>query len=103
MLAITDPAAEAISALTNQQGKQESAGLRFAVQEHPEGARLTLSVTDQPEAGDQVLGTQNGAKIFLGPQATAFLDDKVLDVQQDAQGQLSFAVTPQPDNQAPIV
>ncbi len=104
MLAITDPAAQAISALTAQQGKQETAGLRFAVQNQSEdGARLTLSVTDQPEAGDQVVGTENGARVFLGPQATEFLDDKILDVQQDDQGQLSFAVIPQPDNQAPTV
>lgn len=99
MLAITDPAAQAISALTAQQGNQQGAGLRFAVQDQPEeGAQLTLSVVDQPEAGDQVVDTENGARVFLEPQATAFLDDKLLDIQQDAQGQMSFAVMPQPGN-----
>lgn len=101
MLAMTDAAAEAISALTAQ---QESAGLRFAVQEQQEeGAQLALSVAPAPEQGDQVLGTEGGAQVFLEPQAATFLDDKVLDVQQDDQGELNFAVMQQgsPDGQAP--
>lgn len=61
------------------------------------GAQLALSVAEQPEAGDQVLGTDAGARVFLEPQAAQFLDDKVLDVQQDDQGQLNFAVMPAPD------
>ncbi|HVV12871.1 HesB/IscA family protein [Amycolatopsis sp.] len=98
MLALTDAAAEAISALTAQEGKQESGGLRFAVQAQQEqGAQLALSVAEQPEAGDQVLGSDGGAKVFLQPEAAQFLEDKVLDVQQDEQGQLNFAVMPQPD------
>ncbi|KAA9165742.1 iron-sulfur cluster biosynthesis protein [Amycolatopsis acidicola] len=98
MLALTDAAAEAISALTAQEGKQENGGLRFAVQAQQEqGAQLALSVAEQPEAGDQVLGSDGGAKVFLEPEAAQFLDDKVLDVQQDEQGQLNFAVMPQPD------
>jgi iron-sulfur cluster assembly protein len=97
MLAMTDAAAEAISALTAQEGKQETGGLRFAVQAQQEsGAQLALSVAEQPEAGDQVVGTDAGARVFLEPKAAQFLDDKVLDVQQDDQGQLNFAVMPQP-------
>ncbi|WP_116047970.1 HesB/IscA family protein [Amycolatopsis palatopharyngis] len=97
MLAMTDAAAEAISALTAQ---QESAGLRFAVQAEQEaGAQLALSVAPAPEEGDQVLGTENGAKVFLEPQAADFLDDKVLDVQQDDEGQLNFAVMQQGDGE----
>lgn len=103
MLAMTDAAAEAISALTAQEGKQEKGGLRFAVQSQQEqGAQLALSVADQPESGDQVLGTDAGARVFLEPQAAQFLDDKVLDVQQDEQGQLNFAVMPAPDAQAGV-
>nr|WP_252365324.1 iron-sulfur cluster biosynthesis family protein [Saccharomonospora piscinae] len=92
---MTDAAAEAISALTAQDG-QESAGLRFAVREENEsGAQLALSIAPSPEEGDQVLGTDSGAKVFLEPQAATFLDDKVLDIQQDDQGQLNFAVMQQ--------
>lgn len=97
MLAMTDAAADAISALTAQEGKQETGGLRFAVQaQQDSGAQLALSVAAEPEAGDQVLGTEGGARVFLEPQAAQFLDDKVLDVQQDEAGQLNFAVVPQP-------
>jgi iron-sulfur cluster assembly protein len=62
-----------------------------------------MSVADQPEAGDQVISTEGDARVFLEPQASQFLDDKLLDLQQDAEGQVSFAVTPQPDNQPPTV
>ncbi len=95
MLAMTDAAAEAISALTSQDG-QDAAGLRFAVrEENDEGAQLALSIAPAPEDGDQVLGTEGGARVFLEPQAASFLDDKVLDIQQDDQGQLNFAVMQQ--------
>ncbi|UJW35807.1 iron-sulfur cluster biosynthesis protein [Saccharothrix sp. AJ9571] len=98
MLAMTDAAAEAITALTGQEG-QADAGLRFAVQEVEEaGAQLGLSVAPSPEDGDQVLATEGGAKIFLEPKAAEFLDDKVLDIQQDDEGQMSFAVLQQPDD-----
>ncbi|ASR35113.1 iron-sulfur cluster biosynthesis protein [Prauserella marina] len=97
MLAMTDAAVEAISALTSQDG-QQSAGLRFAVREENEsGAQLALSIAPAPEDGDEVLGTNSGAQVFLEPQAASFLDDKVLDVQQDEQGQLNFAVMQQPE------
>jgi Fe-S cluster assembly iron-binding protein IscA len=99
---MTDAAADAISALTAQEGKQETGGLRFAVQaQQDSGAQLALSVADQPEAGDQVLGTEGGARVFLEPEAAQFLDDKVLDVQQDDAGRLNFAVMPQPAPGAP--
>lgn len=102
MLAITNAAAQAISALTAQQG--ETAGLRFAVQDQQgTGAQLATTVADQPEAGDQVIGTEGDARVFLEPQASQFLDDKLLDVQQDGEGQLSLAIMPQPDNQPPTV
>ncbi|MBK1786488.1 HesB/IscA family protein [Prauserella cavernicola] len=97
MLAMTDAAVEAISALTSQDG-QEAAGLRFAVREESDaGAQLALSIAPAPEEGDEVLGTNSGARVFLEPQAASFLDDKVLDVQQDDQGQLNFAVMQQPE------
>ncbi|KID29719.1 iron-sulfur cluster biosynthesis protein [Prauserella rugosa] len=98
MLAMTDAAVEAISALTAQDGQDGAAGLRFAVREETEeGAQLALSVAPGPEDGDQVLGTESGARVFLEAKASTFLDDKVLDVQQDDQGQLNFAVMQQPE------
>ncbi|HEY2060067.1 iron-sulfur cluster biosynthesis protein [Amycolatopsis sp. NBC_01480] len=95
MLTVTEAAAEAITALTAQQGAEES-GLRFALQSmENEGAQLALSVAPAPEDGDRVVGTDGGAKVFLEPQAAELLDDKVLDVQQDETGDVAFAVLPQ--------
>ncbi|MDV6013752.1 iron-sulfur cluster biosynthesis protein [Haloechinothrix sp. LS1_15] len=109
MLAMTDVAAEAIHALTeggdqesdgqvDQQGEQgqQQAGLRMAVSQDTEGgAQLSLAVADGPEEGDQVVSSETGARVFLEQQAAQLLDDKVLDVQQDEQGQLNFTISQQ--------
>lgn len=96
MLAMTEAAADAITALAQQQGGQE-AGLRLAVAGGPDGdgSQLSLAVSESPEEGDQVVGTDTGARVFMETRAAEFLDDKVLDVRQDEAGQLSFAVFPQ--------
>lgn len=97
MLAMTETAAEAINVLTQREGHPE-AGLRVAVaEEGTEGLQLSLAVLESPEVDDQVVGTESGAKVFLEPRASEFLDDKVLDVQQNEQGELNFAVYPQQD------
>jgi Fe-S cluster assembly iron-binding protein IscA len=93
MLAMTEAAAEAISALTTQEGRQEAGGLRFALQSAvDDGAQLAVSVAPAPEEGDQVVGSNHGAKVFIEPRAAEILDDKILDVQPDEEGQLNFAV-----------
>ena len=94
MLAVTEAAADAISALTAQEGvQQDGGGLRFEMRalENSQTA-LALSVAPAPTDGDEVVTAQEGAKVFLEPEAAEFLSDKVLDVQQDAEGQVSFAV-----------
>jgi Fe-S cluster assembly iron-binding protein IscA len=96
MLTVTDAAAEAVSALLTQEGHQQESGLRFTMHNEQEAEpQLALSVATSPEQDDQVLGSDDGAKVFLQPQVAQFLDDKVLDVQQDDEGQLNFAVMPQ--------
>ncbi|WP_370943529.1 iron-sulfur cluster biosynthesis protein [Amycolatopsis sp. cg5] len=96
MLAMTEAAAEAISALTAQLD-EETAGVRFAMQQQGDEPALALSVAPEPQSGDQILGTEAGAKVFLEQAAAEILDDKVLDVQRDDEGQLNFAVLQQPD------
>ncbi|WP_103350203.1 iron-sulfur cluster biosynthesis family protein [Amycolatopsis sp. CA-128772] len=96
MLTVTEAAAEAITALTSQGESDSDAGLRLAVQNADgESAQLALSVALEPAEGDSVLGTDEGPKVFLEPQAAALLDDKVLDVQEDEAGGVAFAVLPQ--------
>ena len=95
MLAVTEAAAEAISALTAQGGNQEG-GLRFAMQASSDSqAALALTVAPAPADGDAVVTANEGAHVFLEQEAADYLSDKVLDVQPDADGQLSFAVLEQ--------
>jgi iron-sulfur cluster assembly protein len=93
MLAVTEAAADAISALTAQEGVQEQGGLRFEMRSTADSqTALALSVAPAPADGDEVVTAQEGAQVFLEPEAAQFLSDKVLDVEQDAEGQLNFAV-----------
>ena len=95
MLAVTEAAAEAISALTAQGGIQDG-GLRFAMQNQSEAqAELALTVETGPADGDQVVTADDGAHVFLEERAADYLSDKVLDVQSAADGQLEFAVLEQ--------
>ncbi|TCP50116.1 Fe-S cluster assembly iron-binding protein IscA [Tamaricihabitans halophyticus] len=96
MLALTDAAADAITALTTQEGQQDNGGLRFSVQEDEQsGAALALTLAEQPESGDEVVKAEDGARVFLEAQAAELLSDKVLDVQPDDEGQLNFAIRDQ--------
>jgi Fe-S cluster assembly iron-binding protein IscA len=93
MLAVTEAAAEAITALTAQGGVEEQGGLRFSMQNAADAqTALALTVAPAPIDGDQVVTADTGANVFLEEQAADFLSDKVLDVQQDSDGQLNFAV-----------
>lgn len=93
MLAVTEAAADAITALTAQEGVQQQGGLRFAMRNLEDSqTALALSVAPAPVDGDEVVTADAGAQVFIEPQAAEFLVDKVLDVQQDAEGQLNFAV-----------
>ncbi|CAM3971597.1 iron-sulfur cluster biosynthesis family protein [Kibdelosporangium persicum] len=97
MLAVTDAAAQAIEALTSQNDEsQVEGGLRFSLQSSDDvGAQLALAVTKQPEQGDQVVTADNGANVYLERGAAEFLDDKVLDVQRNSEGEIAFALAPQ--------
>ncbi len=96
MLAVTEAAAGAISALATQEGVAEEGGLRFELRTSEDSqAALALSVAPAPAQGDEVITAEDGAHVFLEPQAAEFLSDKVLDVQRDAHGQLNFAVLEQ--------
>jgi iron-sulfur cluster assembly protein len=93
MLAVTEAAADAISALIAQEGVQDQGGLRFAIRTVDDSqAALALSVAPAPADGDEVVTADAGAQVFIEPQAAEFLSDKVLDVQEDPDGQLNFAV-----------
>jgi Fe-S cluster assembly iron-binding protein IscA len=101
MLVLTEAAAEVVKSVTTTPQAPEGAGLRIASSaaqaDNPGALRLTAEAT--PDQGDQVIEA-DGARVFLEPQAAAYLEDKVLDAQIDEQGMAHFSVGVQGPEQA---
>jgi iron-sulfur cluster assembly protein len=89
MLTLTDNAVSVIRELTAQPQVPDGAGLRIATD--PSAGGLTLALAAQPAQDDRVLD-EEGARIFLDPEAAQLLDDKALDAAVDQQGGVQFAV-----------
>jgi iron-sulfur cluster assembly protein len=96
MLEVTPMAAEVINELTSQSdGTTDDTGLRFALAaEQNSQAALELSLS-QPVDGDEVVAAPAGAKVIMEPAAAQYLEDKVLDVRQDDEGNPAFAIARQ--------
>lgn len=92
MLTLTDNAVLVIRDLTAQEEVPTGAGLRIA--SDPTGS-LVLSLSEQPQRGDQVVDTA-GARIFLDPDSAQALRDKALDAAVDAQGIVQFGIAELP-------
>ena len=94
MLALTEGAVDAVKRLVeSSEETTDSSGLRMVAE--PAGLRtnLQLSVVSLPAEDDQIIEEQ-GARIFLEPEAAALLDDKVLDASVE-QGQVAFTLAEQ--------
>lgn len=98
MLEVTPVAAEVIKELVNESpdgAVSEDRGLRFALHEDADSqTALELSV-GPPADGDEVIAAESGVRVIMEPAAARFLEDKVLDVRQDANGQPAFAIAHQ--------
>jgi Fe-S cluster assembly iron-binding protein IscA len=93
MLDVTHEASQAINTLTGPLVDPPQAGLRIAVADKDDsGAKLGLAVVERPAAEDELVTSDDGAKVFLQPEAARFLTDKVLDVSTDAGGRFQFEV-----------
>jgi Fe-S cluster assembly iron-binding protein IscA len=80
-----------------------TAGLRIAPTRNAEQADgLELELVPAPAQQDQIV-SGTGARVFLEPQAAAYLADKFLDGGMDDKGRARFTVIPQADNGAPTV
>ncbi len=93
MLTLTENAAQVIRDLTHQDEVPPGAGVRIATD--PDVGALTLSLSPEPQEGDQVLDEQ-GARLFLEANTAPMLDDKSLDVAVDGQGGVEFTLAEQP-------
>lgn len=92
MLTLTENASAIVKEIASQT-EGEDTGLRIGVEPGPE-ASFGISVTEQPEPGDQVV-EQGGATVYLESNAAEVLDDKVLDAGVDTAGNVEFALAQQ--------
>jgi iron-sulfur cluster assembly protein len=91
MLDLTTSAASAIRSIADRGDMPEDAGLRITG-EAAGSRRLTVSAAAQPEEGDHIVEKQ-GARVFLAPEASALVDDQVLDAQVGEQGTVQFSLS----------
>jgi Fe-S cluster assembly iron-binding protein IscA len=84
MLALTDAAAAAISALA-ESAEFEHGGLRIASAAAPAEGAVELAIVDGPNEGDRIVVVQ-GASVFVDPALEDQLGDTVLDAVLDEDG-----------------
>ncbi|GCD88995.1 Fe-S cluster assembly protein HesB [Nocardioides sp. LS1] len=90
MLTLTENASTIVKDITTQPGLADTAGLRISSEEAAEPT-FAVSATESPEPGDQIV-QQDGATVYLDPNAALLLDDKVLDAAVDPAGKVEFAL-----------
>ena len=92
MLTLTKNATAVISSIVSERDLPDGAGLRIAAVGDTEDP-LRLSTAAMPADSDTVIEDE-GARVFLEPNAAEILDDKVLDAVVQ-QGQVQFVVASQ--------
>jgi Fe-S cluster assembly iron-binding protein IscA len=92
VLTLTENASTEIRNIVADPQVPDGCGLRIA--NDPAAGGLTLTLASAPAEDDQVLD-EDGARVFLEPQAAQLLDDKSLDAATDGAGQLRFTVAGQ--------
>jgi len=94
LLALTESAVDAVRRIVESADEaSETAGLRLVADQTGMEANLHLSVTQLPAEDDEVI-EEEGARVFLEPQAASLLDDKVLDASVQ-QNQVAFMIADQ--------
>jgi Fe-S cluster assembly iron-binding protein IscA len=71
----------------------ETAGLRLVAEQTGMEANFHLSVAQLPAEDDEVV-EEEGARVFLEPEAASLLDDKVLDANVE-QNRVAFTIADQ--------
>ena len=93
MLVLTEAAAEVVKSVISTPQTPGETGLRIvsSAPEPEDPGALQLTAAADPGENDQVIEAA-GARVFVEPQAAAYLDDKVLDGQLDEQGKAHFTL-----------
>jgi Fe-S cluster assembly iron-binding protein IscA len=102
MLVLTEAAVEVVKSITSNPRAADRAGVRIAssVPEPQEPSALQVAAAPGPGQGDQVIEV-SGARVFLEPHAAAYLEDKILDAQTDAEGKTRFSLGAQGSGRGP--
>jgi len=91
LLALTDNAVEAVEQIVSSSDvDSEIRGMRVVAERAGTDTYFHLSIVPLPAEDDEVI-EEDGARIFLDPEAASLLDDKVLDVSVE-QNQLAFTI-----------
>jgi iron-sulfur cluster assembly protein len=91
LLALTDTAAQAVKDIVAaSEQSSETGGLRMVADRVGTQANFQLSVVSLPAEDDEVIEEQ-GARVFLEPEAASLLDDKVLDASVE-HNQVAFTI-----------
>ena len=94
LLALTDSAVQAVKGIVSSSDEaSETGGLRMVGERAGTQANFDLSVVPLPAEDDEVIEEQ-GARVFLEPEAASLLDDKVLDASVE-QDQVAFTIAEQ--------
>jgi iron-sulfur cluster assembly protein len=94
LLALTDSAVQAVKHIVSSADEvDETGGLRMVAERAGTQANFQLSVVALPAEDDEVIDEQ-GARIFLEPEAASLLDHKVLDASVE-QDQVAFKIAEQ--------
>lgn len=91
MLVLTENAVQAVKDIVSSSEEiPETGGLRLVAEPVGAQANLQLSVVSLPAEDDEVIEEQ-GARVFLEPEAASLLDDKVLDASVE-HNQVAFTI-----------
>jgi iron-sulfur cluster assembly protein len=95
VLTLTESAVQVIRTVTAQPELPPETGLRIATQSQPdEEGTLSLAVAEGPQAGDEIVEEQ-GARVYLEPDAATILDEMTLDASVDERGDVTFRLAEQ--------
>jgi iron-sulfur cluster assembly protein len=94
LLALTDSAVEAVTEIVSSSDEpSETGGVRMVAERAGTRVNFQLSVVPVPAEDDQVIEEQ-GARVFLEPDAASLLDDKLLDAKLE-QNKVAFTIADQ--------
>ena len=94
LLALTDSAVQAVRQIVSSSEEvSETGGLRVVAERAGIQTNFQVSVVPLPAEDDEVI-EEEGALVFLEPEAASLLDDKVLDARVE-QDQVAFTIADQ--------